>query len=257
MKSDAELPTDMHVNDPSCLLSTSMESFILLSTRVNNAGMLETVAHDMSQVILYDWETSTPEQLVEMCKRKIGQSQRIKSLALVTAGEPGEIAITSSLKTTLDSLATSAGSRTFWRSLADEVVAPGGDIDLLLSNVDASAEGKTLIAELEAMTLMNFTVSNGIFRAMHQRDLYFSADRAMRWTADGRPTHVDASATPRNCRTAAGKTWISRLTHTDDYVAVRCSSCGKSTRTTCRKCGGGLCLACARIDADCRVSGAE
>ncbi len=65
---------------------------------------------------------------------------------------------------------------------------------------------------------------------------------------------VIENSTFRNCRTTMGKTWISRVTHTEGYIVVSCSACGKATRTRCRRCNGGLCLICAKADKTCRVT---
>ena len=146
----------------------SVSRILLLSTFIKSATVLETAAHRDVMVYPYEQDGKSLADIVKTLKQKL-RGVKVKSVGLVTNGEPGGIALNAAKFCTVETLRKDNEIREFWMLLA-ELLGDSGEesednpcrIDILANSVCSSKSGVDMIASIQAFTGVRMFVCNDI-----------------------------------------------------------------------------------------------
>eukprot|EP01137_Pigoraptor_chileana_P022953 Opistho-2@7175 len=153
----------METIDPTFLATAiSTPRLLLIGSRVKTPGVLVNACREDVVPVLFQYEGTTSTDLIKLVLDKL-EGRKCTSIGLVAHSDPGIIYICGASGEKPTSLTSLKDVRQLWLDVCG-TLDPGGDmrVDLLASNVAASADGLQLLRSLETLTRTHFTASQDI-----------------------------------------------------------------------------------------------
>ena len=185
------------ITDIDALIADAMNSdqqdirVLIVSQDILDADGLMDAAADSTIVITYDPNTTSLSDLLAQIKESLGEDKADSIAFAVKSTENGDVILSSSSVTSLDSLASDTDQQAFWADLGT-ILKSEGRVDILSSDLASTEYGMSLIDSLSDLCDADVAVSDNTTGAdgdwilevgsIDLVDLYFDGEKIDAYT---------------------------------------------------------------------------